>query len=244
MFKFIEDYVEFFRMTQKKILKSSPVQYILCRIITIYIKIVFWTSNVKIVGTDKYLELMKNNKSNFVVTWHGKIFIAPMIVETLVKKIEYKKKPCVLNSKHSDGQLASKVMKLFNFEEIFGSTINQRKLEQAQDSGATKSIIIMLKKIKNGTSIHLSPDGPRGPIRKINSEVTAIAKKTNIPIFPVVIEYSFKKKLKSWDEFQIPLPFGKILCVYQEPIYPNEYNNIDTVKQVLENKMNETFLKK
>lgn len=244
MSKFTEDCVEFLRITLKKILKSTPVQYVLCRIIAAYIKIVFWTSKVQIIGVDRYLELMKNNKSNFVITWHGKIFIAPMIVKTLTKRIEYNKKPCVLNSKHSDGQLASKVMKLFNFEEIFGSTINQRKIEQAHNSGAAKSIIIMLKKIKNGTSIHLSPDGPRGPIRKINSEVIAIAKKTNIPIFPVVIEYSFKKQLKSWDEFQIPLPFGKIICVYQEPIYPNEYNNSDIVEHVLENRMNEIFFKK
>lgn len=224
---------------KNKILKHNLVQTIICYIISLYIKLVFYTSKLEITGhTEEYLNLLINNKATFVITWHGKIFIAPMIVRTLLKKINYKKQPCVLSSKHRDGKLASKTMAIFNFKEIFGSTINRNKLHQAQESGAVKSIMIIMREIKNGLSIHLAPDGPRGPLRKINSEIVNIAKKTDTPIFPVAIKYSLKKQLKSWDEFQIPFPFGKVIVDYLEPLYINKNSDFEESNLILEDRMN------
>ncbi|MBO4956418.1 MAG: DUF374 domain-containing protein [Rickettsiales bacterium] len=224
---------------KNKILKHNLMQTIICYIISLYIKLVFYTSKLEITGhTEEYLNLLINNKATFVITWHGKIFIAPMIVRTLLKKINYKKQPCVLSSKHRDGKLASKTMAIFNFKEIFGSTINRNKLHQAQESGAVKSIMIIMREIKNGSSIHLAPDGPRGPLRKINSEIVNIAKKTDTPIFPVAIKYSLKKQLKSWDEFQIPFPFGKIIVDYLEPLYINKNSDFEESNLILEDRMN------
>lgn len=221
----------------KKILQKSCVQDVVCYLISLYMRFVFFTSRVKICGTtEEYLNLVLNKKATFVITWHGRIFIAPMIVKTLLKRINYREQPCVLSSKHRDGQLASKTMKIFNFQEIFGSTINKKKLYQAEASGAVKSIRIIMKKIKGGSTIHLAPDGPRGPLRKINSEINAIASKNSTPIFPVAISYSFKKQLKSWDEFQIPLPFGKILVEYFEPVYPDD--DLDKYNSILEKQLN------
>lgn len=225
---------------KNKILKNDKIQNIICYIMSFYIKFVFYTSKVEITGyTEEYLNLLINNKANFVITWHGKIFIAPMIVKSLLKKINYKKQPCVLSSKHRDGKLASKTMAIFNFKEIFGSTINKNKLHQAQESGAVKSIMIIMREIKNGSSIHLAPDGPRGPLRKINSEIVNIAKKTDTPIFPVAIRYSLKKQLKSWDEFQIPFPFGKIVVDYLQPLYVTKNSDFEESNLILEDRMNE-----
>ena len=130
-------------------------------------------------------------------------------------------------------------MAIFNFKEIFGSTINRNKLHQAQESGAVKSIMIIMREIKNGSSIHLAPDGPRGPLRKINSEIVNIAKKTDTPIFPVAIKYSLKKQLKSWDEFQIPFPFGKIVVDYLEPLHVDKSSDFEESNLILEERMNE-----
>jgi lysophospholipid acyltransferase (LPLAT)-like uncharacterized protein len=226
----------------KNILSSELIQLVICYVISIYIKLVFKTSKVKICGcTEEYLNYLLNNKATFVITWHGRIFVAPLIVKTLMTKINYKKQPLVLSSKHRDGKLASKTMKIFNFKEIFGSSINKNKLNKAENSGAVKSIMTIMKEIKNGSSIHLAPDGPRGPIRKINSEIVSIAKKTNTPIFPVAISYSLKKQLSSWDEFQIPFPFGKIFVEYLSPLSFSKDSNVDEGNMLLEKRMNKIF---
>lgn len=229
-----------FKDFTKKILKLRAVRFLACHIISMYIKLVFYTSKIHLHGYIKeYLKCTLGGKANFIITWHGRIFITPMIVNTTFKRFNYKKQPCVLSSKHRDGQLASKTMAIFNFKEIFGSSINKDKLFQAEQSGAVKSILIIMKEIKKGTSIHLAPDGPRGPLRRMNSEIVNIAKRSETPIFPVAINYSFKKQLSSWDEFQIPFPFGKIDIEYLKPVIPNKNSDFDETNLYLEKVMNE-----
>ena len=229
-----------FKDFAKKILKLNMAQWLVCHIMALYIRLVFYTSKVKIYGyTEEYLNYLINNRATFVITWHGRIMIAPMIVKTLYKKVAWKEQPYVLSSKHRDGQLASKTMAIFNFKEIFGSTINKNKLFQAEQSGAVKSIMVIMRELKKGRSIHLAPDGPRGPIAHMNSEIVNIAKRGSVPIFPVAINYSFKKQLNSWDEFQIPLPFGKIDVEYLKPVIPTKDSDFDETNTLLENLMNE-----
>lgn len=229
-----------FKDLTKKILKLAFVQWIACRVIALYIRFVFFTSKVNIHGyTEEYLNYLINGKATFVITWHGRILIAPMIVKTLYKKVSWKEQPCVLSSKHRDGQLASKTMAIFNFKEIFGSTINKDKLFQAEQSGAVKSIMIIMRELKNGRSIHLAPDGPRGPIAHMNSEIVNIAKRGSTPIFPVSINYSFKKQLNSWDKFQIPFPFCKIDVEYLKPIIPDKNTDFEETNLLLEKVMND-----
>ena len=229
-----------FKDLTKKILKLNLIQQIVCRVIALYIKLVFFTSKVNIHGyTEEYLNYLINGKATFVITWHGRILIAPMIVKTLYKKVSWKEQPCVLSSKHRDGQLASKTMAIFNFKEIFGSTINKDKPFQAEQSGAVKSIMIIMRELKNGRSIHLAPDGPRGPIARMNSEIVNIAKKGSIPIFPVSINYSFRKQLNSWDKFQIPFPFGKIDVEYLKPVIPDKNTDFNETNLLIEKLMNE-----
>lgn len=230
----------------KTILKNTIIQFIVCYIISIYIRLVYLTSKIQVKGhVEEYINHLINNKATFVITWHGRIFIAPIFVKKLLKKISYKKQPCVLSSKHRDGQIASKTLNVFNFKEITGSTINRNKLYQAEDSGAVKSIMIIMKEIKNGSTIHLAPDGPRGPLREINSKIVDIAKKSSTTIFPVAINYNFKKQLKSWDEFQVPFPFGKITIEYLEPLYLDKKNN-DSIDYnlLLKERMNEAMVYK
>jgi lysophospholipid acyltransferase (LPLAT)-like uncharacterized protein len=132
-------------------------------------------------------------------------------------------------------------MKIFNFKEIVGSTFNEKKLFMSEESGAVKSIMVIMREIKVGSSIHLAPDGPRGPVRKMNSKVIDIAKKFGTPVFPVAISYSIKKQLSSWDEFQIPLPFGKVYVEYLEPLKPEKNSDSDESNSLLEARMNKIF---
>lgn len=78
-------------------------------------------------------------------------------------------------------------------------------------------------------------------LEKINSEIVNIAKKNSTPIFPVAINYSFKKQLNSWDEFQIPFPFGKILVEYLQPLYIDKNSDFSESNSILEERMNKIF---
>ncbi len=224
----------------KKMFRGDFAQLILANIIAFYMKLVFKTSRVVINNKERYTGLLKKEKGCFVVAWHGRMFIAPTILSSINNEIGYNRKMFFLASKHQDGQIAGKVMKVFGFDEIYGSTMNKDdkdKLRQANNMGAVVSVRKIMKELKNNNVICLPPDGPRGPFEQINGEVIAIAKKMDVEILPAVVSYSFKIRLKSWDKFQIPLPFGRVLIEFSIPITIADYEDLEKAKNMLKQRM-------
>ena len=62
--------------------------------------------------------------------------------------------------------------------------------------------------IERGYDIAITPDGPRGPCYAVQDGVLALAQVTGLPVVPVSYHLDRKIQLKSWDRFQIPLPFS------------------------------------
>jgi lysophospholipid acyltransferase (LPLAT)-like uncharacterized protein len=58
-------------------------------------------------------------------------------------------------------------------------------------------------------SIVITPDGPRGPVYQIQEGIIHLAQLTGRPIIPISNFTRWKIRLRSWDRFQIPLPFAR-----------------------------------
>lgn len=224
----------------KQILRNDLIQNILGFILSLYIRLIYLTSRIYKQGsTEQYLNLLKNKQPTIVMCWHGRMFISGVFIQNLIKKINYKDKLLVLSSKHKDGEIASKTLNFFNFQKIGGSTINPTKLDKQVESGAIRSIIIAMRELKNKKSIFLAPDGPRGPKYQMNSSIVEIGQKSNAVFFPVSVSYSRKITLKTWDEFHIPLPFGKILIEFLPPIELHKNDNTNEINKHINNSLNE-----
>ena len=59
-----------------------------------------------------------------------------------------------------------------------------------------------------------TPHGSRKTPSRNAIEVSA----TGMPIVPVAINVGWKISVKSWDRFQIPLPFSRCEMIYGQPI--------------------------
>lgn len=244
-FKSIKNSIDLHKLNSfiKDILSLCFVQYMLCFIISLYMRLVYRTSKVIVRGyTEEYLNSLQKNNSNAVFTWHGRIFMASPFIEKLIKKISYKGNLLTVASKHKDGNLAFMAMSFFGFKKIEGSTANKNR--KGEDSGAFSSALRILKEFRNGnSSIFIALDGPRGPKFKINSNIVGLAQKTESTIFPVVVSYSRKKEFNSWDKFQLALPFSKIIYDFLEPIELKKDMNIKQIENEIETKMNEKMEK-
>ena len=84
---------------------------------------------------------------------------------------------------------------------------------------AVKGIMNVLK---SGENVSITPDGPRGPRHKINSNIIAIAKKCGASIVPVSCAATHYFSLRSWDKLMFPFPFGRITVYIGEVIEPDE----------------------
>ena len=188
-------------LNYKKIFRTKLAYSIICWIGAKYIKFVSFTTKWSFINK-KYVEIIwKKNESFILCFWHGRLLMMPLSWNN-------KKKINVLISAHSDGQLLSKTVKYFDIKTIIGSS----------SKGGSEAIRNIIKSLKSGISIGMTPDGPRGPRMKINSAIIKIASLTGNKIIP--LSYSVKKKifLNSWDKFLVALPFGKGCFIWGKPI--------------------------
>jgi lysophospholipid acyltransferase (LPLAT)-like uncharacterized protein len=119
-------------------------------------------------------------------------------------------KMSVLISKSADGELIAKTILLCcGVTAVRGST----------SRGASDAVRAMIKALRSGLDLGITPDGPKGPKEEIKEGVMYLAQKLKVPILPITNAQSNRLVFKkSWDQFQVPLPFGRSVVVYGEPI--------------------------
>jgi len=139
-------------------------------------------------------------QGNILVFWHSKMLpIIPFLG---------KRNIVALVSMSEDGELISRVLKKFDYILVRGST----------SRGGAAALVKLIKKIKEGYSVAITPDGPRGPARVFQKGAFIITKKTKAKIIPLSYVSSNSYFFNSWDKFELPLPFSKIVLRIGTPL--------------------------
>ena len=140
--------------------------------------------------------------SGVVLTlWHGRMLLALPVSE--------QDDVSVLVSPSDDGDLSKQVLDSFGYSIIRGST----------SWGAPRAMREMLQTLEKGTSVTITPDGPRGPRHSITPGVAWIASATGMAVVPVGLVCDRAWHLRSWDHFTIPKPRARVVVVYGEPVH-------------------------
>lgn len=176
------------------------------------------------VNKEMFSHLINENKNFVAAFWHGTMTLPWFILKNYDM--------VGLTSKSKDGDLLAKILRYWKYRVIRGSSTK----------GGDVALGIMIDHAKNKKSIAITPDGPRGPAKKMKPGAVIIAKKTGIPLVLIGVGYKKKKLLKSWDSFQIPNLFSEVNIVYSDPIYVSKELSYDETSKVIENcekKLNE-----
>ena len=72
--------------------------------------------------------------------------------------------------------------------------------------------------VKQQVSPAITPDGPRGPLHEFKPGAIMLAQITGRPILPVSVAASRLYTFKTWDRFELPLPFSRVVLAYGEPV--------------------------
>jgi len=229
----------------KKIIRSIGysvlVREIICSIIFLYMKLVYHSSKKTFVGDDHVVEMIRKKRPMILCMWHHSLMMMPFVV-IKAKKVEPSFNTMALASKHGDGRFVSAIMSKFNFVNIFGSTqSNKGGIRKASRGIDLANFRKLFQGLKSGLNLAITPDGPRGPKCKINSHIATISRISEVPLLPSSCVISRNKKLKTWDEFRIPLPFSHIVYAFEDFIWVDkDASEEDTQKinQLLEEKIN------
>ena len=173
----------------------------------------------------KVIDDLRKKKQNYVLAfWHGTMLL-PWFLH---RNGGF----AALTSKSKDGDLLAKQLKHWKYKVVRGSS----------SKGGDVALGIMVDHAKNGYSIAITPDGPRGPEHKFKAGAVIAAKKSGVPVVLMGVGIKSKKKLKSWDKFQIPNPFSIVKVIYSDPAYVDANLSYDETSKVIgecEVKLNE-----
>ena len=205
-------------------LKQDFLRLIGQYLISIAANVLCKTLSVTVKNSEFLEELAKENKNFIVAFWHGTML--------LPWYLHRNKSIAALISKSKDGDLLARLLKSWNYQVIRGSS----------SSGGEIALGIMIDFAKNKNSIAITPDGPRGPAKKLKAGAVVTAKKSGLPLVLIGVGYRNKRILRNWDNFQIPAFFSKANAVYSQPVYIDknlDYNGTSEMINICEAKLNE-----
>jgi len=111
-------------------------------------------------------------------------------------------------SASKDGAFLAAILECFKVQPVRGSS--SRRGPQALLELTTWS--------ERGYDLAITPDGPRGPCYVVQEGIMSLAQLTGLPIVPFSYHLGWKIRAKSWDRFQIPLPFSRCEMNVEKPI--------------------------
>ena len=131
--------------------------------------------------------------------WHNRL-------ATCIKVLDVHRRPhnagagmVALVSASKDGAFLARILQWFRVQPVRGSSSRR----------GAQAMLEMTTWAERGYDLTITPDGPRGPCYQIQDGITSLAQVTGLPIVPVTFNLNWKISVKSWDRFQIPLPFTR-----------------------------------
>ena len=140
---------------------------------------------------------------NIYAFWHGRMLMLPRWYRSRHKRPMY-----VLISQHGDGRLIAFAIKLLGIKSVAGSSSRR----------GVAATLELMRRLEEGASIGITPDGPKGPRQVCKKGVSALAQQAGIPVQPVTYSIEERWVIPSWDQMIVPRPFSRGVVVLAEPL--------------------------
>lgn len=133
--------------------------------------------------------------------WHARILMMPYAVHGWQGPM--------LISEHRDGAFIADAVALMGIQSSRGSSTK----------GGARAFLKMIRLARDGHTLGITPDGPKGPAQVVQMGTVKIAMKSGLPIRSVCYASERYWRAKSWDKFYVPKPFSRGVFIMGEPVY-------------------------
>ena len=197
--------------------KAKWYQRLAARLIWFLIRSVGATIRYRLEDRSGFFSDAPKEKIIFAL-WHNRLALCVPLYERYLRVHDRTRSVVALVSASRDGGLLTHVLELFNIEVARGSS--SRRGPQALRE--------LVSWGENGYDLAITPDGPRGPCYTVQEGVISTAQLTCLAILPASYPLNWKIQLKSWDRFQIPLPFARCEVITGRMLrVPREANDVE-----------------
>ena len=159
------------------------------------------TTSVRTEGEENFRQFWREKRPVVFTLWHGRLL--PCTYHHRHQDV------VTLISQHRDGEYINRVVEKWGYTAVRGSS----------SRGGLDALRELVRHLKNGRSLAITPDGPRGPREKLKPGPLLAAQLAGAPIIPVASGASRAAYFGGWDRFLIPHPFARLQIAYGEPVY-------------------------
>lgn len=191
----------------KSILRSNWFFGIASRVIQALHWLVLSTCRFSAEAPDETLELASDDKPIIIGFTHP--YGISSQIFGLKSPLTAKKKFFALLSESTDGRLMARLAK----------NVNAKPVWIDKGTSEVRSLIQIIKMVKDGYSYTVTPDGSTGPQYVFKSGIWMVAQKTGVPVVLVSFALTPHIKLKTWDRYRLPLPFSHVRAKASAPIW-------------------------
>ncbi len=180
---------------------------------------------VRLIGSSLRMKLVgrpEDMAKKIICGWHGRSFA----FANTFRNSGYS----VIISHSRDGEMQSRIFSRLGFRIIRGST----------GRGGVRALVEAIRELKAGGTMAMTPDGPRGPSHVVQDGVMVMAQKTGAELLPAAVSCRPRFMTKSWDKYIVPVPFGRGVILFGEPIKvaPDAtQEEVEAVRLQLQNEM-------
>ena len=181
---------------------SQPLGHLLWLLITL----VCFTLRKRMVNEDTSDEGWGKEQC-IVALWHNRVFVPCYFYRFVLKG---RVPMSMLTSASKDGAMLATIARDYGMRAVRGSSRRR----------GVAGFLDMLKELKDGCSMCITPDGPKGPLYKCHPGVIKLASVSGLPIVPLQISFSsFWRVSGAWDRFIIPRPFSRVELLWGRKIH-------------------------
>jgi len=159
------------------------------------------TVRFKIDGEDRLLDAVAAGKGGLVLPWHG----VTMLPIYYCRHRDYYS----IVSISKDGELQNRLLQSRGFKTIRGSSNRQ----------GIRALLEAIRRLQDGGILAITPDGPKGPPKRVQLGTVHLAQRSGCPVIPVGVACRPCKRLSSWDSHMVPAPFARAVISFGEPLY-------------------------
>ncbi len=168
-----------------------------------YYQLVVVTSRVRFRADPATESLVRQGRPVIFVLWHRHVFFMPLLRRYARRSL------AVLLSSHRDARIAGVAARLLGVALVEGSSTR----------GGMKAYRQLLRRLRSGQPVCITPDGPKGPPAQAKPGVMQLAGHSGCALVPVALAASRQRQLGSWDRTMVPLPFGRVVMALGAPIH-------------------------
>ena len=207
----------------RRLLRNARLRRFACWTIHCYIRFVYLTTSWNVDGSEWPRRLRTEGRPFILAFWHGRLLMIPMAWQRLAPMH-------MLISAHPDGKIIADAVTYFGVNSVAGSTRR----------GGSAALRTMVKRLRDGDCVGITPDGPRGPAMTASVGIVNLARLAGVPIIPITYATSRRTVLSTWDRFHFPWPFGRGVYLWGEPIQiPPELDEsgLEDARRLVETRM-------